>query len=135
MLDQMPAVPAVLFDFGFDQDANFTALYRAYHKAVREGLVTPQEFDDAVGNGPKLTAIAQRADKSVTVTTPYDSIKDDERPWHDSEQFVTDVIMLCDFLTDVMQCNTLSPNNPIDHDNDETVGEVVARIKRALDRG
>jgi hypothetical protein len=54
-LDVWPGRAAVV-DFGLDTDRHLGAL----QFAIREELVTPQELDAAMGNGPKLTEIAQR---------------------------------------------------------------------------
>ena len=69
-LDVWPGNAAIV-DFGIDSDRHLGAL----QFAVREQLVTPQELDAAMGNGPKLTEIARRGSnpyRDVTFSTSYD---------------------------------------------------------------
>jgi hypothetical protein len=64
---------AAVVDFGIDSDRHLGAL----QFAIREGLVTPQELDAAVGNGEKLTEIAPRGDnpyRDVTFKTSWDEM-------------------------------------------------------------
>lgn len=63
-LDVWPGYATVV-DFGIDSSSHLGAL----QYAIRDGLVTPQELDAAMGNGVALTAIARRGDN------PYGDVK------------------------------------------------------------
>ncbi|QEH36601.1 hypothetical protein OJF2_51850 [Aquisphaera giovannonii] len=69
-LDVWPGMATVV-DFGIDSSSHLGAL----QFAIREQLVTPQELDAAMGNGAKLTEIAQRGEnpyRDVTFRTSWD---------------------------------------------------------------
>ena len=71
-LDTWPKMPTVV-DFGIDSSSHLGAL----QYAIREELVTPQELDAAMGNGPRLTEIAQRGDnpyRDVAFRTAWDDL-------------------------------------------------------------
>ncbi|WP_435008074.1 hypothetical protein P12x_005344 [Tundrisphaera lichenicola] len=71
-LDVWPGVATVV-DFGIDSSSHLGAL----QFAIRQGLVTPQELDSAMGSGAKLTEIAQRGEnpyRDVTFSTSWDLI-------------------------------------------------------------
>jgi hypothetical protein len=72
LLDAWPGRAAVV-DFGIDSAEHLVAL----QFAIKFGEVTPQELDAAMGNGAKLTEIAQRGDnpyRDVTFHTSWDSM-------------------------------------------------------------
>lgn len=78
-LDIMPG-HAANCDFG----VNSTAILGAYQHVFRTGLVTPEELDQALGDGPALTELVRRGAnssnycKDVTIRTPYDFMVPEE---------------------------------------------------------
>ena len=54
MLDAWPRAGAIV-DFGLKSQEHYEALYYP----VREGEITPEQLDAALGKGEKLTALAQ----------------------------------------------------------------------------
>lgn len=72
MFDTWPGNAAVM-DFGIESDRHLGAL----HHAIRYGEVTPEELDAAMGNGEKLTEIAQRGNNpygDVSFHTAWDDM-------------------------------------------------------------
>lgn len=60
-------------DFGIDSSSHLGAI----QFTLREGLVTPEELDSAMGKGAALTGIAQRGDnpyRDVTFETSWDRL-------------------------------------------------------------
>jgi hypothetical protein len=71
-LDVWPGM-ATITDFGLKTSSHLGAL----QFAIREGLVMPHELDAAMGNGDKLTKIAQRGDnpyRNVEFRTAWDDM-------------------------------------------------------------
>lgn len=75
MLDQ-PVSLAILTDFGLDRNPDRNALYAAYQRAIRKGVVTLQELSDALGCGHALTELVRRVDATLSVRTIYDEIEE-----------------------------------------------------------
>jgi hypothetical protein len=76
-LDVWPGRAAVI-DFGLDSSSHLGAL----QYAIREDLVTLEKMDAAMGDGRKLTEIAQRGDnpyRFVTFNTAWDKLRDIEQ--------------------------------------------------------
>ena len=73
LLDAWPNHAAVV-DFGIDSQKHYEALYFA----IREGEITPETLDAALGDGPKLTALTREAasnpHKDVEFHTSWDLI-------------------------------------------------------------
>ena len=73
MLDAWPHNAAVI-DFGLDSQKHYEALYYP----IREGQITPQALDEALGHGEKLTALAREAPanphKDVQFYTSWDGM-------------------------------------------------------------
>lgn len=70
MMDTWPR-PAALVDFGIDSDQHLGALQHA----ARNGA-TPQDFDDALGDGSKLNELVERFPGNpypAKFATPYDT--------------------------------------------------------------
>ena len=67
MLD-MPLTPAGYVDFGVETDGHYALL----QQAVREGTVTIEDLDKALGNGSALTEIARKQGSNIVFRTPYD---------------------------------------------------------------
>ena len=65
VLDLWPST-ATIVDFGITSQA----IYEAYHTKIRNGSVTPEQLDAALGNGPELTKLM-----GISITTPWDDIK------------------------------------------------------------
>ena len=78
MLDLFPQTPAELTDFGLDISKNKPQLYACYQWAVRQGKVSPEELNEAVGNGPQLTALLQRVDPNIVVKTMWDQLDSED---------------------------------------------------------
>jgi hypothetical protein len=91
-LDLWPSV-AVIVDFGIDSESHLGAL----QYAIKHGEVTPQELDAAMGNGAKLTEIAQRGDnpyRDVTFRTSWDLMQPepaDEPKWYDTKALFAEI--------------------------------------------
>jgi len=78
MLDLFPQTPAELVDFGLDTSKDRVRLYACYQWALKRGKVRPEELNEAVGNGPKLTALLQRVDPHMVVKTMWDLLDSEE---------------------------------------------------------
>jgi len=80
MSDVWPDGPAAIVDFGLESQEHYEALYYP----VRAGEVTLEALDQALGSGPKLTALvrASRSNphKEIVFRTPYDVPWDEEPP-------------------------------------------------------
>lgn len=72
LLDAFPSTAAELVDFGFNNSDDETALYEVYQRAVKREIVSVDELNQAVGDGPRLTALLQRIDESIVVKTDWD---------------------------------------------------------------
>lgn len=73
MADVMPSAAAMV-DFGLNNGDQFP-LYEAYQKGIRSGEITFAELNEALGDGPKLTALVQRINPELTVKTDYDDME------------------------------------------------------------
>jgi hypothetical protein len=67
-LDIWPTLAACV-DFGISNQE----IYNAYYKKIRREEVTAEQLDEALGNGPKLTALI-----GITITTAYDGMEEEE---------------------------------------------------------
>lgn len=91
LLDVWPGNAAII-DFGIDSSSHLGAL----QFAIKHGEVTPQELDAAMGNGAKLTEIAQRGDnpyRDVVFHTSWDKMRLeplDEPAGEDNEALFTE---------------------------------------------
>lgn len=80
VLDLWPG-GAVIADFGLVSTRHYEAVYYA----VRHDDVSPAELDNAVGNGPLLTEMMERAEhnphrgRGLVFTTPYDEVTPERR--------------------------------------------------------
>lgn len=79
MLDAWPRNAAVV-DFGIDSQRHYEALYYP----IREGEITPEDLDVALGHGKKLTELTRNAPsnphKDVTFHTSWDVMFGRRRP-------------------------------------------------------
>jgi hypothetical protein len=73
LFDVWPSQAAVV-DFGIDSQKHYEALYFP----IREGEISPKALDEALGDGPKLTALVRDAasnpHKDVEFHTSWDLI-------------------------------------------------------------
>jgi hypothetical protein len=65
MLDIWPRSAAIV-DFGLDSVAHYSALQRP----IRAGEITADQLQDALGDGKKLTALANSAPSNADLTAP-----------------------------------------------------------------
>lgn len=76
MLDIWPPASAIC-DFGLHTQQHYEAIYYP----IREGEITPEQLDDALGNGPKLTALVARCGsnphKDIVFETDYDFLTEE----------------------------------------------------------
>lgn len=74
----MPLTPATVCDYGLNSRQHFEAIAIPY----RKGEVTPDQLDEALGNGPRLTtlvnSVASNPHKGIIFETAWDSLEDDE---------------------------------------------------------
>jgi len=72
-LDAWPRAGAIV-DFGLDSQAHYEAIYYG----VREGEITPEALDAALGKGDRLTALARSAPsnphRDIVFRTSWDAI-------------------------------------------------------------
>jgi hypothetical protein len=76
MLDIPPSTAAEIVDFGFNNAHDEVRLYEVYQRAVKQEIVSVDEMNEAVGDGPMLTALLHRIDKSIVVKTDWDVLSD-----------------------------------------------------------
>jgi hypothetical protein len=73
-LDLYPTHPAVLTDFGISSQKHYEAIYYP----VREGEITPQQLEGALGCGPRLTELVNAAPsnphKGIEFRTAWDDL-------------------------------------------------------------
>ena len=73
MLDTWPRAGAIV-DFGLDSQEHYESLYYG----VREGEITPEALDAALGSGEKLTALARSSPsnphRDITFSTSWDTL-------------------------------------------------------------
>lgn len=73
LFDMWPRSAAII-DFGLNSQRHYEAL----HYAIREGEITPEQLDAALGNGSELTALVRSAPsnphRDVTFRTDWDEI-------------------------------------------------------------
>lgn len=88
MLDVVPRQGA-LVDFGITTQEHYEALYYP----IRNGEITDKELDEALGNGKKLTKIAQNAKsnphKEIVFSTLWDDLgpdDDENNPYDDATE-------------------------------------------------
>lgn len=90
-LDVWPGMATVV-DFGIDSSSHLGAL----QFAIREKLVMPQELDAAMGNGQKLTEIAQRGEnpyRFVTFKTSWDEmLPEPDEPSRDPREAFAEIM-------------------------------------------
>jgi hypothetical protein len=79
-----PDSPAAIVDFGLDSQEHYEALYYP----VRAGEITLEALDQALGSGPKLTALARSAKsnphKDIVFRTAYDELLEEEENGEDA---------------------------------------------------
>lgn len=84
MQDVWPDAPATIVDFGLESQEHYEALYYP----VRAGEITIEQLDEALGSGPKLTALARSAKsnphKGIAFSTPYDDLLEEEEDGEDA---------------------------------------------------
>ncbi len=84
MLDAWPRNAAIV-DFGIDSQRHYEALYYA----IREGEITSETLDEALGHGQKLTELTRKAPsnphKDVEFHTSWDVMFARERPSQGSQ--------------------------------------------------
>lgn len=80
VLDIWPS-PAAICDFGIDSTEHLGALQHA----IKHDGVTEQQLDEALGNGPKLTALIREDNPyyGVQFHTSWDDLDDDDETWED----------------------------------------------------
>lgn len=78
-MDTFPTTPAEIVDFGFNYaEGKETELFAAYRKGLLAEHFTAYDLNEAVGDGPKLTALVNKVDPTLKVTTDYDFFSDEE---------------------------------------------------------
>jgi hypothetical protein len=74
--DEWPRSGAIV-DFGLKTQAHYEALYYG----VREGQITPEALDAALGKGERLTALARSArsnpHREILFRTDWDALRED----------------------------------------------------------
>jgi len=84
LADIWPDGAAAIVDFGLESQEHYEALY--YPLRARE--ITVEQLDDALGGGPKLTALAGAAKsnphKGIVFRTPYDELLEQEEEGEDA---------------------------------------------------
>lgn len=80
LLDVWPS-PAGIQDFGIETERHYGAL----QYAVRDGDVTPEQLDEALGNGKALTALIRPDNPyyGVEFSTAWDNIMTSIKEWAD----------------------------------------------------
>lgn len=73
--DEVPGAAACL-DFGIESPAHYEAVYYAF----RNGDVTPEQLEAALGNGPKLTALMRNAPHNPHRQIRYRTVWDELSP-------------------------------------------------------
>jgi hypothetical protein len=112
LLDAWPNHAAAV-DFGIDTQKHYEALYFP----IREGEITPETLDAALGDGPKLTALAREAasnpHKDVEFHTSWDLIlgRDSSR--------MAEKIGLKEMRSDNAKARTSDREVNQEHDRDE----------------
>jgi hypothetical protein len=76
MLDIMPGLAAMV-DFGMDSG---TEVFGALQWALKHEQCTPEELDQALGDGPMLTEIVNRGSNpyACTIKTSWDDMSPEE---------------------------------------------------------
>jgi len=84
LADIWPDGAAAIVDFGLESQEHYEALYYP----LRAGEVSPEQLDDALGSGPKLTALARSAKSNphhkIVFRTPYDELLEEEECGEDA---------------------------------------------------
>ncbi len=84
LTDVWPDGPAVIVDFGLESQEHYEALYYP----LRAGEITIEQLDEALGSGPKLTALVRSAKsnphKGIVFSTPYDDLLEEEEDGEDA---------------------------------------------------
>lgn len=86
MLDIFPNSPAVLCDFGLDGwgGSNIQMCYEALYYPIRNGEITIEELDAALGNGPALSELVNKCPhnphKGIHFHTAYDTMDEEDEP-------------------------------------------------------
>jgi hypothetical protein len=82
--DVWPDGTAAIVDFGLESQEHYEALYYP----LRAGEITLGDLDDALGSGPKLTALVRSAGsnphKGIVFRTPYDELLQEEEVGEDA---------------------------------------------------
>ena len=74
--DLFPQTAAEIIDFGFNNvdEESQSELFRLYQAGLLMGKFSIVELNDAVGDGPMLTALVQRCGYEGRVKTDYDDM-------------------------------------------------------------
>jgi len=82
--DVWPDSPAVIVDFGLESQEHYEALYYP----VRAGEISLEALDQALGSGPKLTALVRsmksNPHKEIVFRTDYDGLLEEEEDGEDA---------------------------------------------------
>ncbi len=82
--DVWPDGSDAIVDFGLESQEHYEALYYP----VRAEEISLSQLDDALGNGPKLTALVRSAKsnphKGIVFRTPYDELLQEEEVGEDA---------------------------------------------------
>ena len=77
--DEWPRNGAIV-DFGLRSQAHFEAIYYG----VRDGQITPEQLDAALGQGKALTALARSArsnpHRQIVFRTDWDDLREEDDP-------------------------------------------------------
>jgi len=77
MLDSWPDGMAPYVDYGMDT-ADKQRVYECYHYGIRNGHITLEQFNEALGDGPKLTALVNgmpgNPHPGIKIETAYDGM-------------------------------------------------------------
>lgn len=80
MLDSQPEGMAPYVDYGLDgwDGTDPEKVYQCYHYGIRNGHITLEAFNEALGDGPKLTALVNgmpgNPHPGIVIKTAYDEM-------------------------------------------------------------
>ena len=76
VLDLPPQTAAEVIDFGFNYADDEQRLYAAYQRGLCSSAFSIYDLNEAVGDGPKLTALLAKVDPTIKVATDYDMMEE-----------------------------------------------------------
>jgi len=76
LMDEYPNSNAVIVDFGIDSQEHYEALYYP----IRHEEITPEQLDEALGNGAKLTQLVKNAPSNPHKDIVFHCLWDDLEP-------------------------------------------------------